>query len=102
MRKELARPVPARRPSSGGPASCAIVLRMLGVLCIASLAACFSVEFQQPGQPIERCSACWTTSAAEVWLFCALRQEHFNTRYRSPIGHKLCAVSVMLWRITPP
>lgn len=53
MRKELARPVPARRPSSGGPASCAMLLRLLGVLCIASLAACYSVEFQQPGQPIE-------------------------------------------------
>lgn len=52
-RKDLARRVPARRPSSGGPVCRAILLRMLGVLCIASLAACFSVEFQQPGQPIK-------------------------------------------------
>ena len=53
MSKELARPVPARRPSSGAPVCRKILLRVLGVLCIASLAACFSVEFQQPGQPIE-------------------------------------------------
>jgi hypothetical protein len=53
MRRELARPVQSRHLSSGAIVCRVILLRVLGALCIASLAACFSVEFQQPGQPIE-------------------------------------------------